>query len=192
MGYGVLSHQFGLASQFAHQLSIRTGRGAEWSTIPLPDNVLRNAPRLVTQVRNNIARADYVILLVGIADTVSLTSSTAWGRQLGRTLDAVLDELSADALLLLPQIPPLNKAAAIPLLGRWASTHQARLLNRVSSQSVLIRSQCISVDFPPGLDNDIGKAEASPATYRAMYAAWAAVMVDAVLPPEAAGDQSSG
>ena len=183
MGYGILTHELGLASQFARKLSARTGRGAEWTTVPVPGKLLRNAPQLIAELRDDIARADFVILVVGIEDTISLTSSTAWHRQLTATLDAIEDELSTDAVILVTAIPPLSEAGAIPAAVRWASAHQARLLNRVSAEVVATRPQCRTVPFPLGLDNQLWKVETAPAKYCSLYANWAVAILKAALPP---------
>jgi len=180
MGYGVLTHELGLASRFARQHSARSGRGAEWWTIPIPENLIGNAPQLIHDIRGRLAYADIVIVVAGIVDTLSLTTSTAWRRQLTATLDSLRLYLPMDALILVPRIPPLSQAGAIPPIMRWASSHQAELLNRVSSAVLTARPSCGTVDFPSGLDNQLWHIETSPAAYRGLYSTWAAALVDAV------------
>jgi len=180
MGYGVLTHELGLAAQFARQLSARSERGAEWWTIPLPENLIGHAPQLIHAMRSRLAHVDIVIIVAGIADTLSLTTTTAWRRQLTATMDALRLYLPMDALILIPRIPPLSKAGAIPPVMRWASSYQAERLNEASAAVLRARPRCGHVDFPAGLDNQMWQVETCPAAYRDLYSTWAAALVDVV------------
>jgi hypothetical protein len=180
VGYGVLTHELGMAAQFARQLSVSSGRGVDWSSTALPDNMIGSAPALVREMAAQIATADVVIVVVGIVDTLSLTTSTAWGRHLAETLDELISHARPGAHILVPEIPPLSSAGAIPPLVRWASSHQARLLNSVSASVVALRPRVRTVGFPAGLDNQLWKTETCPAAYRTLYAAWAAAILDVV------------
>jgi len=185
MGYGVLTHELGLACQFARQLASRTGRGSLWSANAMPDNLIRNAPELVAELDGELSAAEIVIVLGGIADTLSLTTCASWRRQLSATLDGILESRPPGALVLVPEIPPLSRAGAIPAVIRRASSHQAHLLNQVTAEVVASRPGCQVVSFPLHLDNQLWRAETRPPAYRAMYAAWAAAILEVALGPTA-------
>jgi hypothetical protein len=181
MGYGVRTHELGLAAQFARHLSASTGRGCEWSAVAIPGNRIRSAVKVVRSNRTPVARADYVILMLGIVDTLSLTTCASWGKHLAATLDALLEELSTDAVILVPLTPPLSKVGAIPTLERWASTHQSTLLNTTTIEVVAARPQCEVVEFPAGLYQELWKPETPPAQYGALYDEWADALVNVAL-----------
>jgi hypothetical protein len=177
MGYGVLTHHMGIAAQFARQLSIHTRRGADWSILPLTGNRLRSAPRLIGQVGSKVAGADFVILIAGIVDTLALTSTRAWTRQLTATIDAILEHLPIDGQILVAAIPPLNADGGMSPLARLATGHQARVLNQATTKVVARHPRCSLVRFPVELRHQLWRPESRPATYAIMYEAWARTML---------------
>ena len=193
MGYGVLTHDLGLAGQFARRLSQHTGRGVEWSTYPIPGGRLRGAPRAIAEIAARLEGTDIFILVAGIVDTLSLTTRTAWGRDLAETLDGVGACLPSDALILIAEIPPLGEAYEITPLSRLASGRQSRALNRCTRVMVAGRPRCVAAPFPEGVRQAVWSTRTLPPSYAGMYAAWSAALVDvagrraATPPPAPAG-----
>ena len=177
MGYGVVTHQVGLAAQFARLLSGRTARGTRWSMVALPGNSIKAGPRLVEEMQGSLTRADFVILVAGIADTLLLRSAASWTGHLTATLDAVFADVAIDALVLVAEIPPLSKDGAISRLARLASGRQSRLLNQATRRVVEPRHRCEVVPFPADLQQELWHQELRPASYIAMYAEWAAAIL---------------
>lgn len=185
MGYGIRTHQLGVAAQFARRLSARTGRGAEWSTVGLPGNRLRSAPRVCAQEQTALAKTDIVILITGIVDTLTLTSTATWTQSLHATLTALQRELPVDARVLIAETPPLSSLGAINALARRASTHQAKLLNEATRTVVADYPQCFAVAFPPGIDQQMWRPESNAPAFAVVYGQWAQALLDAMFESEA-------
>ena len=179
IGYGVLTHELGLAGQFARRLARSTGRGVEWSAHGIRDSRLRHAPELIAAISATLEHTDYVVLMAGIVDTLSLTTRAAWRRDLAATLDALLMHLPMDARVVIAEAPPLGRAAIISPLERLASTSQVRALNGVSRSVVADRPRCETVAFPDDLHQEMWSTRPLPASYAAMYGKWAAALAQA-------------
>ncbi|MCU1578207.1 MAG: hypothetical protein JWP19_411 [Rhodoglobus sp.] len=180
MGYGIRTHELGVAAQFARKLSARTGRGVEWSTVGLRGNRLRSAPRVCAREQAALARTDVVILITGIVDTLTLTSTATWTQNLRATLTALHRELPVDARVLIAETPPLSSLGAINALARRASTHQAKLLNDATRAIVADYPQCVTVPFPPGIDQQMWRPEYNAPAFAVVYGQWAQAMLDAM------------
>jgi hypothetical protein len=89
VGYGVLSHELGLAGHLARRLSALTGRGTVVTVIADPDLGLADVPELLDEAQ--LARCDALLLTLGGAEAATLASPTAWRR----ALDGVLDSIDA-------------------------------------------------------------------------------------------------
>jgi len=177
VGLGMLTHELGLAGHLARQYQVRTGRGVEWSTMGLPDRKLRSAPALIgdrTARENTVFEGtDIVVMMAGIADTLSLTSARRWRVQLIATLDALQRELPADAHVAVAEIPPMDNAGSISRTARMAAGAHARQLNEVTRSVIAQRTGASSIPFPQELTRSLWKPESQQASYLRMYTIWA-------------------
>ena len=177
VGLGMLTHELGLAGHLARQYGVRTGRGVEWSTMGLPDRKLRSAVALIgdgTAREDTVFEStDIVVVMAGIADTLSLTSARRWRTQLIAALDALQRELPQDGHVAIAEIPPMDNAGSISQTARRAAGAHARQLNEVTREVVAVRAGCSSIPFPQELQRSLWKPESQQASYLRMYTIWA-------------------
>ena len=178
-GYGIRTHQLGVAAQFARRLAARTGRGVEWSTVGIPGSRLRAGPRVAAAEASSLAKSDFVILIAGIVDTLALTRRATWARHLTATLVTLHDELPMDARILVTEIPPLNNLGAITAILRRATSFQARLLNETTRNVVATFPRCILVPFPSEVVQQMWRPELNTPSFPHVYAEWAQAMINA-------------
>jgi hypothetical protein len=96
VGFGVLSHELGMAGHFSRQLSRRTGRGVEWATRPFSDLTIHTAAGTVRD-RALLDGVDVVLLMVGVGDSIRLTPQRTWRRLLCAALEDLARGLPAGA-----------------------------------------------------------------------------------------------
>ncbi|TXN30693.1 hypothetical protein [Lacisediminihabitans profunda] len=179
VGLGVRSHELGVAAQCARRLARAAGSGVYWSSVGFPDGRLRSAPA-ITSSAATFARIDVVILMIGITDTLRMTSRSSWRRLIAVTVDQLAGHLASDGQVLVAEIPPMDNAGSISRAARLASGHQARVLNRITREVVATRPRVSSVAFPASLHEGLRLPESRQSSYGRMYAEWGAALATAV------------
>jgi len=177
VGLGTTQHALGMAGHFGRLLASLTGRGVHWSAVPVRGNRIHNAWEVIEDERDLLARTDVVIVMMGIVDTLSLTSRGRWAADLSHTLDCLTEALPHDATILLTCIPPMDNAGSISKLARFAAGRQARLFNRVSESIARQHRICRTVAFPQDLRQQLWVPQSRQEPYVAMYSAWSAAAV---------------
>jgi hypothetical protein len=180
VGFGVLSHELGMAGHFSRQLARRTGRGVEWATRPFADLTIHTAAGTVRD-RTLLAGVDVVLLMVGVGDSIRLTPQRTWRRLLCAAIDDLVAGLPEGARVLIPEVPPLKESVGIPAPWRPVAARHARLLNRVTEEIVASRAEADCVPFPSESVIDIGDPDAAQASR--VYATWARAFVQRLLGP---------
>ena len=173
VGMGVLTHELAIAAQFARQHASVTGRGAEWASVEVPGFRVRRTVEAIDADRLRFCSTDVVVLMIGVTDTLMLTSRARWRREMTATLDAVLERIPVDAHVLVTDIPPMENAGSISRAGRMAAGHQARMLNAITHELVEARPRCTTVPFPPHLRGQLWRPEGQQVPYAGLFAAWA-------------------
>jgi lysophospholipase L1-like esterase len=180
VGLGVTRHTLGMAGHLARHLHSRTGRGVRWRAARIETDLLRNLPAAVREHRGALAGADVAVLMIGIVDTLSLTRTRAWSRQLSAALDLLTASLPVSADILVTAIPPMDNAGSISRLARLAAGRQARALNRESALLIAQRDNCHVVGFPTTLSQELWTPESRETPYLKMYDEWARSAANAV------------
>lgn len=180
VGFGVLSHELGMAGHFSRQLARRTGRGVQWATRPFADLTIHTAAGTVRD-RPLLSGVDVVLLMVGVGDSIRLTPQRTWRRLLCAAIDDLCRGLPPGARVLIPEVPPLNESVGIPAPWRPVAARHARLLNRVTAEVIASRPEVASVPFPGESVIDIGDPDAAQASR--VYASWARAFVQRMLGP---------
>ncbi|PPF70102.1 hypothetical protein C5E16_03335 [Clavibacter michiganensis] len=180
VGFGVLSHELGMAGHFSRQLARRTGRGVEWSTRPFADLTIHTAAGTVRD-RALLAGVDVVLLMVGVGDSIRLTPQRTWRRLLCSAIEDLCQGLPEGARVLVPEVPPLRESVGIPAPWRAVAARHARLLNRVTDEIVASRADALSVPFPRESVIDLGDPDAAQASR--VYASWSRAFVQRMLGP---------
>jgi len=177
VGLGVTRHTLGMAGHLARLLAARTLGGVRWWAVGVRGQRIRNGVAAVEENRTVLDQADLVVLMMGIVDTLSLTSRKAWSAEMSATLDALTRTLPRDATVLVTRIPPMDNAGSVSRLARYAAGRQARLFNTATEELVRTRANCSMVPFPQSLQQDLWVPESREGPYVGMYSAWAAAAV---------------
>ncbi|MDA3804177.1 MULTISPECIES: SGNH/GDSL hydrolase family protein [Clavibacter] len=180
VGFGVLSHELGMAGHFARQLSRRTARGVEWSTRPFSDLTIHTAAGTVRDPEL-LEGVDVVLLMLGVGDSIRLTPQRTWRRLLCATIDDLIRGLPAGAHVFVSEVPPLNDSAGLPGPWRTIAARHGRLLNRVTAEVIASRPAVVSVPFPSESVIDLGDPDSAQASR--VYATWARAFLTRMLGP---------
>jgi hypothetical protein len=114
-------------------------------------------------------------MMLGITDTLLLTSRRKWRETMAHTLDALLERIPMDAKVLLAEVSPMENVVSVSQAGRAAAGRQARAFNAINRELVRSRPRCIYVQFPHELRLQIWKPD-GPTQWSRLYAAWATSM----------------
>ncbi len=156
MGVGVSDHTAGLVGQTAHALAGAAGRAVSWRVMGRSGASARNlldefiAPAAPTD-------ADVVVIVLGVNDTIRLSSPAQW---IG-ALEALLESLrrSAHALpVVLAAVPPLQYFPAIPWPLRQVLGLRSKLLDRAAVEWARARRAVVHVPHPRALLADVSEA----------------------------------
>ena len=161
VGYGVLSHELGLAGQLARRLTALTGRGVTVKVAASPEYSLSDVPWILDDYR--AARFDAVVLAFGGSETATLATASAWRR----TLDGVLARIhESDAPRFEIFVVGLPRLSAVP--GAYLPLARLRA-TLFDAESRLACAQWPDVTFVP-ID---GGAPASGPLGKSSYNSWA-------------------
>ena len=174
VGLGVTHHELGMAGHLARLLASRTERGVEWSAIGKPGLRIHDAWSLIGDNHETLANADVIVLMLGIGDTLALTSRSTWTAHMTDTLDLLTEVAPKTARILVIRIPPMDNAGSVSKLARFAAGRQARLFNRITDGIVRDTRRCEVVLFPASLASSLWVPEGRQSPYVGMYSAWAA------------------
>ncbi|MFP7832660.1 hypothetical protein [Marisediminicola sp. LYQ134] len=188
---GVRSHELSLPAFFARHLATVTSRGVSWSISPLPGSRIAEGPGVVEGLTNDLAKADAVVILAGISDTLRIMAATTWERHLRATLAALRERLPVTAQIVISDIPPLDNAGSMSKAARVAAGHHSRLLNR-HTRLVAAEFHGVTVMlFPRELTESVWRPEGVEQRFTFTYRVWGNHLADA-LPIDASVIAGSG
>ena len=146
-GLGVTSNELGLGGQLARRLSPLTGRGVDLELAGATTLMIHQAVGMIDGY--DTSRFDAIILVMGIRDTVSLTSPADWRRDMGQLLEAA----SRVPQVFLVAIPDFTAYTDLPLYTkRLIRRHAARL----NDESRRLAADMPGVEFVPVVAADPG------------------------------------
>ncbi|HEY8589857.1 MAG TPA: GAF domain-containing protein [Naasia sp.] len=105
-GWGVLSHDLALPGQLARRLSALTGKGADVDLVATPFMTAAGVARELQGTR--LSRYDAVVVVLGIPDVLSLTSSREWDERMSGLVRVLLASCSPDVPIVLAGIPQMQ------------------------------------------------------------------------------------
>jgi hypothetical protein len=177
VGLGVTRHTLGMAGHLARLMASRANGGVRWWAVGVRGQRIRNMADSVVENRELLERADLVVLMMGIVDTLSLTSKKSWSASMAASLDLLLETVPQDATVLITCIPPMDNAGSVSRVARFAAGRQARAFNVITDELVRTRVRCTMVPFPQSLQQDLWVPESREGPYVGMYSSWAAAAV---------------
>lgn len=173
VGFGVLSHELGIAGHLARQVSGATGRGVDVDILAEAD--LRVDEVSARTREANVSAYDAIVLFLGVTDAIRRTSPRAWRTALTALLEDFGDRSAAGTRILVVGIQPVRLVTTLDnRVGFFAETH-ARSLDRESIRVCAQSSQTTFVPFNPRRELS-GRYRTS-----ATYGKWAALVSPAVI-----------
>jgi hypothetical protein len=173
VGFGVLSHELGMAGHIARQVSVATGRGVHVDIISVGDLRMSDASHRVRDT--SLSGFDAVVLFLGVTDAIRRTSTRAWRAQLSALLEDVDNRAAAGTRVLVVGTQPVRLVATLDNRAGFFAELHARSLDRESARVCQRWPQAVFVPFRP-------VAEPSE-RYRSSstYAKWATQVSPAVI-----------
>ena len=182
MGVGVSDHTAGLVGQTARALGSAAGRAVSWRVIGRSGASARNLLDEFIAPASPID-ADVVVVVLGVNDTIRLSSPAQW---VG-SLDALLESLRRRAHavpVVLAAVPPLLYSPAIPSPLRQVLGLRAHLLDRAAVEWARARRAVVQVPHPRAPLADVSEAFCSDGFHLSAigYRHWGAALGSAVAP----------
>jgi lysophospholipase L1-like esterase len=114
-GVGVPDHIHSMAGRLAVRLHERTGRPVNWRVLARSGAEAHEVAALLGDPGRAevLARADFVVVSVGVNDVKNLRSDGTWRSGLGATLDAVVSAAPTARVFVLG-LPPVDALPALP------------------------------------------------------------------------------
>lgn len=179
MGVGVPDHAAGLVGQTALALASAAGRAVSWRVLGRSGASARN---LLDEFIAPAAPidADVVVVVLGVNDTISLSSPAQW---IG-ALDSLLESLRRRALavpVVLAAVPPMQYFPAIPPPLRQALGLRSHLLDRAAVKWARARRAVAHVPHPRAPHADVSEAFCSDGFHPSAigYEHWGAALASA-------------
>ncbi|ROS57787.1 hypothetical protein [Frigoribacterium sp. PhB24] len=185
---GVLTNELGIAGFLAREHRRTTGRGCDWSLSAFPSDRLADGPAVLADRAAELVDTDLVVLLIGVTDARRLLPVVVWERQLRRTLDLLVALLPEHALVAVAEVPPLGHVGSLSRPARVAAGRRSSLLNRRTRRVVGGYPTVTAVEYPRELADDLGRPTGQRRRHTHFYAAWARVLMAALVDVPGASD----
>lgn len=176
MCLGVRTHELSLPAFFARRLAASSGRGVSWAMRVLPRSLLEAAPAVVRGIGGT--KVDAVVILAGVTDTLRVTSTLAWSRQVCATIEALHAEVGQNIPVLIADIPPLDGAGSMSRLARVAAGIHSRAANRATREVALLHELTETAAFPDELTDSFWRPGHELSRYRDTYRIWGTSLAD--------------
>jgi lysophospholipase L1-like esterase len=129
VGVGAATQEEALAAHLARALAQRSGRRVAWTAIGRSGATARDVLRdLVPEVEGT---HDIAVVVLGVNDTLSLTSPQAWRAVIGQVIGALEPHLAPGGLVVLAGLPAVGRFKALPQPLRGVLGRQSAALDRI-------------------------------------------------------------
>lgn len=173
VGYGVMTHDLGLAGHLARGVSQLAERGVRIDVAASPHLNHRRAIAIVRGV--DLSRYDAIVLTMGGLEAFTFLPVRAWRRRLRSVLDEI-EALAPPTLTVFPiGIPSAPTIASSPRALRTAMHRHVAQLDRATSELCDRRSRAVFVNFDP---QPLGPL--AVLLSRATYADWSSLIAPAI------------
>lgn len=144
-GLGVLSHGMTTSSQTAQRVAANRRRGMGWTEVSSPVLTAETASTLPALAAPG---TDVAVLLLGIADVLTVTSPASWERSLRKLIERARREAGHDCAVVVAELPPMADFRPIPPLARRLITAQIARLDAVVRRLAREIDGVTAVPFP--------------------------------------------
>ncbi len=129
-GFGIRTHQLGVAAHLARRLAALTGRGIDIRVQANPSMAACSVPDLIEAAAEH--KYDAIILMLATNDAMALTAVPHWSRSMGRAL-ALLHTIVPNAGFI-TTIADIGAIGRLATLTRLICGTHAEVLNRTIEQ----------------------------------------------------------
>jgi hypothetical protein len=173
VGYGVLSHDLGLAGHLARCLTQATGYGIDMDVVAQVDLRCRKMPALVSDV--DLERYDMVIMSVGVQDVLDFASVSEWSDSVEHVLDLLREGSERAYPVCVIAVPTISSVFDLEAVLARAADHRAAEFNNRLNELCTIRPGYTFVPI-------VQEGEAVPCRERRsdFYRRWAEPMADII------------
>lgn len=179
VGVGVQTHEQGFVGELARLVHGEAGP-VTWRVIGRNGARLRANPRrLLPDLQGE---HDCVVVLLGVNDTLGLTSTSRWRREMSTLLRRVEQRLRPGGIVVLAGIPRLDRFPALPQPMRFVMGHHARALDRALDELATQSGSLVHVPTPAMEHRDDLAADGFHPSALG-YRRWAAHVFDAAVRP---------
>ena len=172
-GLGVMSYDLSVLGHLARRLSFRTGRGADVEARAIARFDARRAAEVVR--RENLARFDVVLIMMGIHEILSLTPMSKFARDLRQLLAAVAEVATPARPVLIAGVAPFMQDMNVP---RFAVAWMKRRIVRQNAETRRACEESGAAQYVPFTPDRAGIRFAHEAS--AIYESWAVILAPAV------------
>ncbi len=128
-GTGIADHRQTIAGQLARRLHLRYGRPVAW-TVVAQGGLTAGEVATLLEGHDEVARANFVVVSVGVNDTKDLHSDSRWTEE----LTSLLLSVCGQAQVVLLGVPPMETLPALPQPLARLLGDRARRLDRLGSE----------------------------------------------------------
>lgn len=146
VGVGVDQHSDGIAPALAEHLHDALEAPVTWTVIGRNGGRLRANPRRMLPPL--AGRHDVVVVLLGVNDTLGLTSPARWRREMTTLLDDARSRLQPGGLVVLAGVPQLHDFPALPQPLRAVMGAHGRALDGVLADIATGHDDVVHVTTP--------------------------------------------
>jgi hypothetical protein len=154
VGWGVATHELGLAGAMAREVSRQTGRGVDVLTVADHTIDIRSAGPAMQGL--DLRSFDCVVLTLGVEDVVKGVRPARWSRQLTQLLDEMRGAASVGTHIVVAGIQPVRSIPVYDHPLADALTDEARRLNVLTASICAGRAQTTFVPLPADPANPPG------------------------------------
>jgi hypothetical protein len=173
VGWGVVTHELGLAGFLTRTLTALTGRGADVQIVADPQLGIASAGEALRRLR--LTGFDSVVLTLGVEDALRGIRLSAWRAELTRLLRQLRADCSPDAQIFVAAVQPVRSIPAYAhRIAEPADRHAARM-NQVTATVCSGIAGVVFVPLPPDPDSPPG-----PRRTPKNYPHWGGLLAESV------------
>lgn len=172
VGYGVLSHDLGVAGHLARRVSELTGRGTDVDVISAPEMGPAGAQAAISGTR--LSRYDLVMLTLGGFESLQLVPPSKWRRQVGSLFDSIIATGPASLTIIMVGVAVMPSLIRVPARAQPAVVRAGNRMNEETQALAATRGQVVFLPFAPR-PGDFASVAGSE-----LYGEWSAMVAPAI------------